>query len=77
MAGLILEITSDYGKELITTKTIFLDEIKTSQNTFITDKAHIFITNRDGEIIDEQKPEQVTIKFSIVKNFNINLGEEE
>ncbi len=75
MAGIILQITTDYGNELITNKFIFLDEVEKDGNSYTSENVRILTTDEYGVIIDEDKPVTTKVQFSIVKNFTIKMEE--
>lgn len=77
MAGIILQITTDYGKELITNKFFILDEVEKDGNTYTSENVRIITTDEYGVIIDQDKPVTTKVQFGFVKNFNIKIEEEE
>lgn len=75
MAGIILQITTDYGKELITNKFFILDEVEKDGNSYTSENVRIITTDEYGVIIDEDKPVTTKVQFGIVKNFKIKMEE--
>lgn len=75
MAGIILQITTDYGNELITNKFIILDEVEKDGNSYTSENVRIITTDEYGVIIDQDKPVTTKVQFGFVKNFTVTIEE--
>jgi len=75
MAGIILQITTDYGNELITNKFIILDKVEKDGNSYTSENVRILTTDEYGVIIDEDIPVTTKVQFGIVKNFTVKMEE--